>query len=222
MGLVRSEVVISQVFAGTPGEYVYTLPGGAPTPGNLLVIGMAHEVRQLSSVGGTNMTFTINGAQQAGLSGWLSQWKCIVGASPGTTVTLTLSGGSGVAPYFFFMEFDGADADQSGSTANGSTPTATQTHDSGSVTPPTADNIVVASMYRDPGGTWTPDASFTMLTTGANEYAVGYLVQTAATAQVNNVTVDTNRDSGMLIGAFAGSGGAPPPDAFVKVLLRAA
>lgn len=212
MGLIRSEVIIAQVFAGLPGEYVYPLPGGAPTPGNLLVIGLAHEARQLSSVGGTNLTFTINGAQQpTAFGGWMSQWKCIAGASPGATVTLTLSGESGAVPLFFFMEFDGAAADQSASTANGASPTATTSHSSGSVTPPTATNIVVAQMYRGNSPTFTPDADFTMLTTGTNEYAAGYILQTAATAQTHVVASDVNTDSGMTIGAFAGVGGGPPP-----------
>ena len=221
MALVRSEVDITATIVGSdPYTYTLTPAGGAPTAGNLIVVGFAHEVRQVSSVAGTNMSFTINGAQQSAQGGWMSQWKCIVGASPGTTITLTMSGSSGVDGYFFFMEFDNANADQSASTANGSTNAATTTHNSGSVTPPTANNMIVAQSYRG-NRTWTEDGAFTQLTTGTNFYGVCYLIQTAATAQNNETTSDTNGDSGMTIGAFAGVS-AGQHDPFTKILFKVA
>lgn len=205
MAHVRSNCVSGNLYAGT-NSYVYTYPGGAPTVGNLVIISSVQDTRSVSSVAGTGTTYTINGANTNHGAGFnTSQWKAIAAGSD-TTVTVTLSGTSGsVNSIVCFAEFSGANSDQSGSTANGAANTATTTHNSGSVTPPTADNVVIVTAFTSNGADFTHDSDFTAVTTGHNYAYFAYRIQSAATIQEYNGTSGVNRDSGIRIGAFAGA-----------------
>lgn len=210
MALVQADCDTGNLFASTT-QYVYTYPT-PPTAGNLLILGSVQNTRTVSSAAGTSNTYTINGANTNNASAGYnaSQWKVIASGSD-TTVTITLSGANGSSDSTIcFAEFSGAASDQSGSTANGASNSTTTTHNSGSVTPPTADNVVVSTIYIS-GGTWTPDGAFTDVTTGQAIAKFAYKLQTAADAEEYNATTNVNRFTAMRVGAFAGasSGSAP-------------
>lgn len=207
MAHVRSNCVTGNLFAGGT-TYAYTYPA-AYGNGNLLVITSVQETRSVSSVAGATLTYTINGANTSNATAGfnVSQWKAIGNGSGDTTVTVTISGAyNNTFSLVCFAEFSGANSDQSSSVANGSSNDALTAHNSGTVTPPSADNVVVATTYIS-GGVWTPDAGFTAVTTGASWGEFAYLVQAAATVQEYNGTTDVGRYSAMRIGAFAGTAG---------------
>lgn len=198
----------ANLYAGT-SSYVYSYPTGtAPTAGNLVIIATAQGAnRTVSSIAGTAITYTINGAstQNGGSLAYASIWKGIASGTD-TTATVTISGTSSDPAVVCFAEFSGADSDQSGSTANGAANNNTTTHNSGSVTPPTADNVVIAAYERGGApGDYTEDGAFTSVTTGWNAFYFAYLIQAAATAQEYNATSSANRYTAMRIGAFAGT-----------------
>lgn len=203
MAHVQSDCDNGDLTGGTT-QYVYTPPAPV-TPGNLVVFVMSTDVRTFAGgIGTSGTTLTINGANSAWGGGNLSQWKGVATGAD-TAFTLMLSGTEGgTAQVLCFLEFSGNRTSQATSTANGSSPTSTLTHNSGSVTPLRTNNVIVASMSHGPN-TWTYDPSFTALTTGNDRVWVGYLVQSAATAQENNATVDIATHSAMRIGAFTGT-----------------
>ena len=204
MALVQSNCATGNLFAGT-STYVYTYPS-APTVGNLVVIGETMQTRTISSIAGTATTYTINGSNTNNATAGYntSLWKAIFAGSD-TTATLTASGNSGgTDTTVCFWEFSGASSDQSGSVANGAANNLTTTHNSGSVTPPTADNVVVSMIFIS-GTVWTADSGFTNTATGQTIAKAGYIIQSSATAQEYNGTTDSNRYSAMRIGAFAGA-----------------
>ena len=78
------------------------------------------------------------------------------------------------------------------------------------VTPPTANNLIMAAADRA-NRTWTEDSDFTMLTTGDPRWATGYIVQSAATPQGYTIVADSSGTANILLIAFAGSGAAAGP-----------
>lgn len=197
----QSQCLVSNLFAGT-NSYVYTYPSGI-TAGNLVVLGITSDTRTVSSAAGTGTTYSINGAHTLGGSGNISIWKAVA-AGTDTTVTITLSSTLNATTRLCFAEFSGASSDQSGSTANGAVTSGTTTHGSGSVTPPTAENVVVAFVERG-NASWTEDGAFTQIATGETLTKFAYLIQSAATDQSYDMTSDINRDAALRIGAFAGT-----------------
>lgn len=212
MAHVQSAITTGALFDVGTTTYTYTYPV-TPTSGNLVVIALGSNVdRTVTTVAGTGMSFTINGADTtaSGPPYHLSQWYAIANGTD-TDVTITLSGsGSGNSHYFAFLEFDSAAADQSTSNATGTAynPNAGTAHDSGILTPNNAANIVVASIVRT-NGSYTEDGGFTLVTGTTQNWAVGYIVQSSATAQEMNVTAldGAGEYSCMRIGAFVGTGG---------------
>ena len=207
------------LFAGT-NSYVYPYPA-AVTAGNLGVLGISiGSTRSVTAAAGTATTYSVNGATTSWGGGTVQIWKAVT-AGTDTTVTITLSGNTSDTSRVCYLEFSGASSDQSGSTANGASHTAVNgVHSSGSVTPPTADNVVVALTQRG-NDTWTDDttpAGWTQVSTGHAGATWTYLIQTAATAQSYDMTSTIARDSGMRIGAFAGAAGAAAPNFFPRRL----
>ena len=107
----------------------------------------------------------------------------------------------------------GAASDQSGATHNGAAIEGGTAHASGSVTPPTANNVVVTYAAHT-GGDWTYDAAFTQVDAagaGVSGY-FGYLLQSSATAQEANHSSVDSEFACLRISAFAGAaaGGSRP------------
>lgn len=199
-GNIYTETVNSNPNTG----YTYTYPSAVGS-GHLVVFGGINETRSIIGVTGTNISFSLNGANtNNATAGWnASQWKGVATGSVASS-QLELSGASTVNNGICFIELANNESDQSGSVANGASADATTTHISGSVTPPSAVNAVVATSYVS-GGTVTPDAGLTSITTGYASMFFAYRLQTAATAQQNDLATDTSRYSAMRIGAFAGT-----------------
>lgn len=207
------------LFAGT-NSYVYTYPA-ALTSGSLAVMSVSAENRVVSSISGTGASFAINGVNtnSAGLSRNISLWYAVT-TSGGTTATITISGATSATASVCFAEFSGNSSDQSGATANGSdTEGGTASFTSGSVTPPTADNVVVAATDRTttsaPG--WSEDGAFTMVSSADQTYSFGYLIQTSATAQTYDMLSVDNEYAIMRIGAFAGTTSGTPATNFFRL-----
>lgn len=212
----QSNCVSGNLFAGT-SSYVYNYPA-ALTNGSLAIITVGTDIRTVSSIAGTATTYTINGVNTnnatAGFNN--SLWKAIAAGSD-TTTTITLSGTTADFAFVCFALFSGNDSDQSGSVANGASFDAATAHNSGSVTPPTANNVVVAAMRRT-AGTWTEDAAFTHVSAANADFYFGYRVQTSATAQESNQTSVDAEYSAMRIGAFAGTADAGTVNFFPRRL----
>jgi len=204
MTLVQSDCTDGTFFTGNTGTFTYP---GALTAGNLVVVTfMSGDNRSLTSMTGTTTTFTAPTPVDGGF-GRLFFGRAIAGGAD-TTVTIVLSGAEGNATDVCFAEFSGAAADQSATTENGTYTSAT-THDSGSVTPPTAVNVVVAFTVHG-NGDFTYDSGFTEIEPGANKF-FGYILQTSATAQeINHTSVDTEV-MGTIIRALVGTASASVP-----------
>ena len=179
-------------------------PTGTVTTGSLVVFGGTFSSRTISSISGNQgTTLTQNGSDTAWGGGAVMLWKGIA-AGADTSYTINYSGALGDNAYVCFAEFSGASSDQSGSTANGAAHAAVNgAHGSGSVTPPTANNVIVSFTGRG-NDTWTEDSGFTQMVNN-NYTSWAYLIQTAATAQSYDMTSTAAKDSGMRIGAFAGA-----------------
>lgn len=196
---------VGNKFAGT-SDYIYSFGGNTITSGNLVVIFVETYVRQVSTIAGTNLTLTRlvqSSYNDAIFIGDL--WYGIATGSV-SSVTVTLGGNTSDDACVAYAEFSGQAADQSSATSNSSVGNNVTSHNSGSVTPPTADNVVVCGMHRT-NATWTEDGAFTMVSSADAGCAFGYRLQSSATAQEFNATSDVNRYSVMTIGAFAGTSG---------------
>lgn len=195
----------SNLFAGT-ADYVYSFGGNTIASGNLVVIFVGNNVRTVSSITGTNLTSMValvqSNPQHPASSDRGALWYGISTGSV-TSVTITLSGATSDNACVAYGEFSGEAADQSGATSNSALPSGTTTHASGSVTPPTASNVVVVGGFRS-NGTWTEDGAFTLVSTADANCLFAYLLQSSATAQEFNSTSDANEDSVLCIGALAG------------------
>lgn len=195
----------SNLFAGT-STYNYAFGGNTLGSGRLVVLNVGTFIRQVSSISGTNLTMarlvqsSYNAANMIG-----DLWYGITTGSV-SSVTITLSGNTSDNACVSYVELSGQQADQSTATSNNAIVDNLTAHNSGSVTPPTATNTVVAAMYRT-AATWTDDATFTMGSSANAECALGYVTQTSATAQEFNATSDVNRYSVLTIGAFLGTAG---------------
>lgn len=217
MNLVQSSLDASNgtaLFAGD-GVYTFTYPGGL-TAGHLLVLVVfVEDNKTVSSIAGAAATYAINGARSFNNAAGHSCWMYAAISPSGTQdtdVTITLNSASGENAWIGFLEFDLADSDQSGATANGAAPENTATHGSGSVTPPSANNVVVCGMGRTPS-TWVEDGAFTAISAADARFYLGYLLQSAATAQSWDGTSDAGEYSTIRIGAFAGTAAASAANA---------
>lgn len=100
------------------------------------------------------------------------------------------------------LEFSGALADQSGRTVNGATTLSGTSHASGSVTPTTANNVLVGITT---GGdrVYTGDANFTDVEINTR-ITFEYWIQSAATPQQHTITSDSSSLVEHAIAAFVG------------------
>lgn len=217
--LVRANCDNALTWTGAGSDTLtWTYATAAPGSNNLSLFAFVGENRYLNTAAGSGMTYTrVGSVQNNAAAGFQTTLLQAIGNGSDTTATLTLSGGYGGADSTVcYLEFSGNDTDQSTATANGAVNNAVTAHPSGSVTPPTAANVVVSSTYIS-GGVWTGDGAFTELTTGDTWSKVSYLIQAAATAQEYNGSTDVNRYSAMAIGAFAGTAGSTPTTNYFRL-----
>jgi hypothetical protein len=208
--LVEQNCDNGNLFGGTD-TYILNLPTNADN-GNLIIVSSDATLGgTIISVDDSGTTvYTIQGSASVGSAGAATIWKGIAaGGTGGQTVTIVLSDSENGDVSVCVSEWSGANSDQSGATSNGSVNEDVTTHNSGSVTPPTAHNVVYVHMARTLAGTWTNDGAFTRFSTlaASENYWVGYLIQTAATAQEWNSSNTDMNYSVIRIAAFAGAGG---------------
>lgn len=202
----QGDCISGTLFAGT-SSYTYTFPS-ALTVGRLSVIGVYTQIRTVSSIAGAGTTFTAGVTSNNGLAGYFGNLYYAVNASTDTTTTINLSGNSGDPATVCFAEFSSVAADQSGATFNHAEPAATTTHASGSVTPATTNNVIVAFASHT-SGDWTYDSAFTQVDSAGSgsEAHMLYRIQTTNSAEEENSTTADPEYSAMTIGAFSGTGG---------------
>lgn len=214
--LVRSEVIsATNVFANST-TYAYPYPASY-TNGNLLAIIVIQETRTVTGIAGATLTYTGGSSLNASAGFSASLYTVIGNGSADTTATITLSGAyNGTNTTIVFMEFSGAQADQSGNVTSSNTVDAATSHpvpNTGTITPPTAVNVVLFGGYIS-GGVYTADADFTMIAGTPSYASAGYLIQAAATAQNFVGSTDVNRYTALRLKACAGAsggGGASAP-----------
>ena len=210
---VQSDCTNGSLFVVT--TYTYTFPSPI-TAGNIVVIGFnSGQNRTIVSIlgtagAGTTTTYTVGtGGTSSGATGIAYLAHGVAGAAD-TDVTIILSGSNADAFTFCFAEFSGNLADQSSATFNGAATTTGTVFDSGSVTPPTTNNLIIV-YFAHTTGVYTYDADFTAIDSAGwgNPGSMHYKVQTTATAQESNVVTDGSNESGVQrIGAYAGTGAA--------------
>jgi hypothetical protein len=197
---VRGDCVSGNLFGSTT-QYVFSYPA-ALTPGNLVVLGVG-TFRSISGIAGSSTTFAMHGSNVSWGGGNVSQWQAIA-AGADTSVTITL-GAIDTDAIVCYAEFAGAASDQGAAVANQASVSSDTTHDSGAVTPPTAQNAVVVFMFHT-SGDWTYDTDFTQIdSAGSTNGFFGYRLQSSATEQRSIATSLANEYSAIVIGGFAGS-----------------
>lgn len=212
--LVQSAVSTGGVdpWAGATTNTPFDLPAPA-TAGNLIIVG--HRIGDGAGSGtvstiaeaGTTAYARARNQQNATLGVYLELWWGIAaGASAGQDIVSTITAnGSSTDNYIFALEFSGNTALQSGIQVNGANISNLMSHDSGSVTPATAANVIVG-MSTGGSAEWINDADFTTVLDNSRSI-VGYRIQAAATAQPWTITSDINRFSALAIAAFDGTAG---------------
>lgn len=189
-----------------------SLPAQA-TAGNLIVVKYLsfNNVRTVSSIADTGgTTYARIGTSQQGGAGTTEIWWGIAPASNGgISVVLTLSGGNADEVGVVVEQYSGNNASQASAVSNGSTDdVSVGTHNSGSVTPPDANSITVATMVSG-SATWTQDSNYTQVSLGVDYAYASYRLNQSSSQQVSNVS-DVNRPSVMKIASFAGAAGSSP------------
>ena len=214
--VTQSAAQAGNLFAGTSAYNLTDLT--AVTAGDrIIVIVHTDGTRTVSSItdSGTTSYAAVTDAAQNNDSGRTYIYEGIAaGADAGNTITVNLSGNDGSTTMVGAIVCTGMAADTTGTVGNGAVFDAATAHNSGSVTPGAADNIIVATMNRT-NGDWTEDAAFTnvTITGGDATKVIRYLIQASATASEYNATSADNEFSTMSIAAFSGAsaGGTAVP-----------
>lgn len=134
-------------------------------------------------------------------------WGIAAGASAGQDVAITKEGSSDNGEdAIIILEFAGNDGTQSSLSVNGATTSSVTSHDSGSVTPGTANNVIVA-ISRGSDREWTVDTDFTTIIDNARTTAA-YKIQSSNTAQSYTATSDVAGFAVLNIVAFKGTADA--------------
>lgn len=201
-------LVTGSLFAGTT---TYTFTGlSAPSAGQGVVCvernGNNRSVSSMTlSSSGTTTSFSVRAAITSPFR--VEMWYATAtGSETNANVVVTLSGTANDFEAVGCMVVSGWNSDQSGSTSITQTTSATTTHTVGTVTPTTANNILIHFAERG-NATWTEDSNYTQITTGTALFVFDYWIQSSATARLHTMTSDINRDAGMLLAQFSGSGG---------------
>lgn len=194
-----------------------TLPSAATT-GNLIVvvasIGDGAGTDDVLSIDDAGTTTYARGRREADattgnvLEIW---WGIAAGTNPGTGVTITKEGATDNGEDLIALfEFAGNDGTQASLSTNGAATSGTTSHDSGSVTPGTADNVLIA-ISRGSDRVWTVDADFTSVLANTRT-TLAYKIQSSDTAQSYTATSDIGGFCVLNLVAFKGAaGGAAVP-----------
>lgn len=203
-------VAVDDHWASGNTSAAQTLPSAA-TAGNLIVV--------LATIADGSGTATFTGIDDAGTTVYACErqqgnstvgitvsicWGIAAGTNPGTGVTITASETStSTDDLIAIMEFSDADATQASLSDNGANTASVTSHDSGSVTPGVANNVVVA-ISRGSDREWILDADFTSLLDNSRTTA-GYRIQSSDTSQSYTVTSDIAGFAALAIVAFKGA-----------------
>jgi hypothetical protein len=198
---------VTNHWAASASAAAKDLPAPA-TAGNLIVviasIGDANEdVLTIDDAGTT--TFARARRESDSTTGNVLEiwWGIAAGASAGQDVVVTKEGATDNGEdAIVIWEFAGNDPTQASLQTNGQPTASTTTHDSGSVTPGTANNVLVA-ISRGSDRAWTVDADFTTVIDNGRT-TVAYKIQSANTAQSYTATSDTAGFAVVAIVAFKG------------------
>lgn len=186
----------------------------AATAGNLIVVGIVYaegagteDVISIDDAGSTVYALVRQQQDPSTLGVTLEIWAGIAaGVNAGQDVVVTVQTIASSSNHFIgLLEFAGVDADQTGLPGNGANTGSATSHDSGSVTPGVADNVIVAitsGSNRD----WGNDADFTNVYDSSRSL-FSYKIQSANTAQSFTATSDTAGFCVLDIAAFRGAAG---------------
>jgi hypothetical protein len=202
---------------------------GTPSSGSLICAGalFASTTAVLSSVTGAGATFTIAKDQLSGNAGAVSMY-CGVADGSGAAITLNSSiADASVNIRAFILNFTCTNSCTWGTAGafnahvNGSFDNTglLTTHNSGSTTPGTADNVCIGYL-KGGNGSYTVEAGWTDFPISSNtRSSTAYLIQTSATAQEFSPTSAAGEDHTMAIAcidASVAAGGRPPGGFFRK------
>lgn len=207
--LVQQFAQVSNHWAASATCAAKTLPVAA-TVGNLIIVIASIGNDTTESVvsmddAGTTPYARANRVEDSTTGNVHEIWFGIAaGTNPGTGVTITKGGTSdNGTDSITIVEFAGNAATQASLSVNGNTTGPATSHDSGSVTPGVADNVIVA-ISRGSDRAWTVDADFTALLDNERT-TVAYKIQSSNTAQSYTVTSDIDAFAVLNIVAFKGS-----------------
>lgn len=204
---------VSNHWAASASAAAKSLPNAAAA-GNIVVvvasIGDANEDVLSIDDNGTTVYARAHRQSDATTGNVLETWYGIAaGAGAGQGVVVTKEGATDNGEdAIVIFEFAGNDLTQATLQTNGAATASTTTHDSGSVTPGTAANLLIA-VSRGSDREWSVDADFTTVIDNART-TVAYKIQAANTAQSYTVTSDVGGFAVLSIVAFKGAtaGGA--------------
>jgi hypothetical protein len=207
----QKDVTYAAIFSD--GSEVITFDGSV-TSGNLVVVVVeqANSAVTVSSVAATNITFTSSAALKQALGSPASNIEIWYGVATGafTAITVTMSANDGASSAIKAYEFSGNTATPTPVT-NKSNPLGVGSPvASASVTPATADNVVIAAFWSSSLSTSSGDGAFTNTYVDGGGTAsfrgVGYLIQTAATAQTWDGTFASSGENlSFVMAAFPGT-----------------
>ena len=217
-----TQAAVTQVQQLTPSVAAHWASGGnapvdlpvAATAGNLITVEVAFGdgsgLSTVSSVDDAGTTvYACERTQGNTTVGFVAAicWGIAAGASAGTDVVVTWSTtASSADDMIAVQEWAGNDGTQASLSDNGANTASLTSHDSGSVTPGTADNVIVA-ISRGSSREWTVDGDFTTLLDN-NRTTLAYRIQSSDTSQSYTITSDTAGFAGLAIVAFKGTAAA--------------
>lgn len=203
--------------------HTISLPSAA-TAGNLIVVtvtGTANVSVTGIDDSGTTVYAEAVTSDQAGPGRARIWWGIAAGAGAGQSIVITESATDASAHVSVaVMEFTssgGSLSDQTNRTTNSATGTSPTVPNTGSVTPATANNVVIG-VFKLANGTHTDDATFTTVINHAR-HQVGYKIQSSASA--TSYSTGSGADFAGAIAAFvenaAAAGGSPQQN---RMLIR--
>lgn len=201
-------MAVGGIFAGTT-SYTFTGLSAVSAGQGVVCVERNGNNRSVSSMvlssSGTTTAFTSVATMT---SPRIEMWRATAtGSETNANVVVTLSGTANDFEAVGCIVVSGWSSDQSGATSTTQNTTAQTTHTVGTVTPATANNLLVHFAER-PNRTWTEDSNYTQVTTGSVFFEFSYWIQTSATARLHTMVSDSAGDAAMILAAFSGTGGS--------------
>ncbi len=191
---------VGDKFAGT-STYTYSFGGNSIASGEFVVLSMGSTTRNINSIAGTNLTLAQLGTHSINGAGMRESTWYGFATGTCTSVTVTASGNTNDDAAASYVSFSGMASDQSAATSGASIGDNVTTHDVSTVTPGTANNVMVCGSFRT-NATWTDDSTFTAVSSADANKMIAYVIQTAATGQNFTMSSDINRYSTQRLAAF--------------------